>query len=203
MNNIEFFEENGYMIVDNVFSENEINIFKNETELYLENPNNLFLKAGKGGSIIDFIKFKEFNETIKIINNEIINNKLKDIFKGDDYRYCCHNDIGVNRNVGWHKDKLNNEYAKYEIIDIWSEYLGETHQIVKVLIYLQDHSNNEDGLKLVPKSHLIRKIDYSSYVQLYPKKGAVIIFDQRITHRGMENQIDLQRILISFGFWEK
>jgi len=200
MNNIKFFEENGYMIVDNVFTENEINKFIEETNLYLNNPNKLYLKVGKGGSIIDFIKFKEFDETVKIINNKTINNKLKEIFKGDNYRYCCHNDIGVNRLAGWHKDKLNDEYAVYETIDIWSEYLGETHQVVKVLIYLQDHSNNNDGLKVVPKSNLIREIDYSSYVQLHPKKGDIIIFDQRITHRGMENQIEQQRILISYGF---
>ena len=163
MNNIEFFEENGYMIVENVFSEDEINYFKSETNLYLNKPNKLFLKVGKGGSIIDFVKFKEFNETVKIINNKIINKKLEEIFKGDDYRFCCHNDIGVNRITLWHKDKLNDEYAVFETIDIWSEHLGETHQIVKVLIYLQDHSNNDDGLKVVPKSHLIRDLDYSSY----------------------------------------
>jgi hypothetical protein len=30
--------------------------------------------------------------------------------------------------------------------------------------------------------------------------GDVIIFDQRITHRGMEKQVSNPRILVSFGF---
>ena len=53
---------------------------------------------------------------------------------------------------------------------------------------------------IVPKSHLNPKIDPKGYIQLKPEIGDVVIFDQRITHRGMSKQVQYPRILISFGF---
>ena len=113
---------------------------------------------------------------------------------------CSHNDIGVNRIVGWHKDKLNGDVEKYQVHDIWGEHEGDKHEIVKVLTYLEDHSNDNDGLKLVPGSHMKREINGTGAILLHPKKGDVIIFDQRITHRGMERQCKDSRILVSMGF---
>jgi len=132
-------------------------------------------------------------------NNEKIHAVLKDIFNGN-YRFCSHNDIGINRLVGWHKDKLNCEVSKYETHDIWKEFNGVKHEIVKVLIYLEDHSNDNDGLKLVPKSHVIKQIKTENHIQLKPSIGDIIIFDQRITHRGMVKRVPHPRILVSFGF---
>ena len=136
----------------------------------------------------------------EIRNNTKLNDVLKQIFHND-YRFCAHNDIGINRSVGWHKDKLNGEYEKYETIDIWSESNGEKHEIVKVLIYLQDHSNNNDGLKLVPESHLKRTLETHNHIQLKPKVGDVVIFDQRITHRGMDKQNKRLPNISVFWFW--
>jgi hypothetical protein len=56
---------------------------------------------------------------------------------GDNYRFCSHNDIGINRIVGYHKDKLNGIYAKYEKHNIWKKAEnGSEFKIVKVLVYL-------------------------------------------------------------------
>ena len=101
-------------------------------------------------------------------------------------------------NIG--KDKLNGQVSKFETINIWEEHKGEKHEIVKVLIYLESHVNNNDGLKIVPKSHTNPKIDSEGWIQLTPEIGDVIIFDQRITHKGMSKQVKYPRILISFGF---
>lgn len=188
----------GFYLLKNVFTTDEINIFRGEVNNYIKN--NKVIKNAGGITIPDFIKYKEFNITKNIINNTKINDALKDIFNGDDYRFCSHNDIGINRIVGWHKDKLNGKHASYETVNIWSNHNGEKHEIVKVLIYLQDHSDNNDGLKIVPKSHLNPQIDSSNYIQLHPSVGDVLIFDQRITHRGMDKQSSNQRILVSFGF---
>ena len=102
-----------------------------------------------------------------IRNNKTINNVLHEIFNGNNYRFCSHNDIGINRIVGWHKDKLNRQYAKYETVDIWSKENGETYEIVKVLLYLEDHSINNDALKVIPGSHLSRKINTTKVLTIY------------------------------------
>lgn len=194
----EEFEKNGYIILKNIFSIKEINNYKNIILNYI-NKNKTFKSSG-GISIPDFIKIKEFQDISNIRNNKNINVYLNKIFKGNNYRFCKHNDIGINRIVGWHKDKLNGFYSKYEIHDIWKPFIDQKHEIVKVLIYLQDHSKNNDGLKIVPASHLKNDYNYKNFIQLKPEIGDVIIFDQRITHRGMEKQVRDPRILISFGF---
>ena len=158
------------------------------------------MKHVKGISIPDFIKRKNLSKTIELKDNKKIHNVLKEIFNRYNYRFCSHNDIGINRIAGWHKDKLNDAVSKYEIVNIWKEHKGEKHEIVKVLIYLESHGNNNDGLKLVPKSNTNLRIDCKGWIQLTPEIGDVIIFDQRITHRGMSKQVKYPRILVSFGF---
>ena len=64
------------------------------------------------------------------------------------------------------------------------------------MIYLQEGH----GLKIIPNSNQERNISIINPVLINHKLGDVIIFDQRITHRGMEKQTKNQRILISFGF---
>lgn len=188
----------GYIIIKNIFTREELARCGKEIGNYIKTKKTL--KNGGGITIPDFIKRKELRQTAELKNNKKIHDALKDIFKGDNYRFCSHNDIGINRVVGWHKDKLNGPVSKYETINIWSNHKGEKHEIVKVLIYLEDHGNNNDGLKIVPKSHLTAEINSQGYIQLNPEVGDVIIFDQRITHRGMSKQVKYPRILVSFGF---
>lgn len=191
--------QNGFVVLSNFFSKEQIVEFRDEVETYFKNKTNILKNSG-GYSIPDFVKLSEFAKIKDIINNEKLNEYLDEIFGSKPYRFTGHNDIGVNRIVGWHKDKLNGDYAKYQKHDIWKTFEGEQHEIVKVLIYLQDHSKNNDGLKLVPKSHLTPKINSKGHVQLRPNIGDVIVFDQRITHRGMDKQVPNRRILVSFGF---
>ena len=197
MDSKEFYDKNGYIILKNIFSEKQIDEYKQEILLYIKN--NKTIKNAGGITIPDFIKQSTLSKTALIKENTQINNKLQELL-GSNYRFCSHNDIGINRVVGWHKDKLNGEVSKYETVDIWSEYNGQKHEIVKVLIYLQDHSNNNDGLKIVLRSQKNKKIDTKGWIQLNPSLGDVIIFDQRITHRGMNKPVKNRRILISFGF---
>ena len=207
MNNIDIYHnmsikdkltKEGFIIINNVYTKEELCECSCEINNFIRK--NKTLKNSGGITIPDFIKNKELSQTSLLKDNVNIHNVLKEIYNGNNYRFCSHNDIGINRLVGWHKDKLNGEVSKYETVNIWSEHNGEKHEIIKVLIYLEDHSKNNDGLKVVPGSHLTSKINPEGYIQLNPKIGDVIIFDQRITHRGMEKQVPNPRILVSFGF---
>lgn len=191
-------QKEGYLILKNVFTEEELTECQKEINNYIKNRKTF--KHSGGISIPDFIKRKELSKSAKLKENEKIHKTLKEIFDSDDYRFCSHNDIGINRIAGWHKDKLNGAVSKYETVNIWKEYNGEKHEIVKVLTYLESHGNNNDGLKLVPGSHLNPKKETEGWIQLNPETGDVIIFDQRITHRGMSRQVPYPRILVSFGF---
>ena len=160
--------------------------------------NNKTIKNSGGITIPDFLSLG-FPKTASLKESPVLQHALQEIL-GDDYRFCGHNDIGVNRTVGWHKDKLNGPYAQYETVDIWTEHGGEKHEIVKVLIYLEDHSSGSDALKLVPRSHKTKTLNSRGWIQLNPQLGDVVIFDQRITHCGMLKQVPYSRILVSFGY---
>ena len=191
-------QKEGYLILKNVFTREELIECQEEINNYIKNNNTM--KNDGGISIPDFIKRKDLSKTAKLKENKKIHTTLTKIFNGDNYRFCSHNDIGVNRIVGWHKDKLNGAVSKYETVNIWKEHNGEKHEIVKVLTYLEGHGDNNEGLKLVPESQSNSKIDHKDWIQLNPEIGDVIIFDQRITHRGMSKQVKYPRILVSFGF---
>jgi ectoine hydroxylase-related dioxygenase (phytanoyl-CoA dioxygenase family) len=189
-------KEEGYTVLKNIFTRNDIEIYRTEIENYIKN--NKTIKNAGGITIPDFIKKENFKSINDIIFNAKIREALTEIFEGEDYRFCGHNDIGVDRVVGWHKDKLNNEYAKFETVNIWEKHEGEEHEIVKVLIYLQEHELNDDGLQIIPKSHKESRIVGKKHVKT--GSGDVVIFDQRITHRGMEANTIKGRMLVSFGF---
>ena len=138
-------------------------------------------------SIPNFVDIPDLGCVANLKENIVLQEVLAELFDGYDYRYCHHNDIGINKIVGWHKDKLNGIYSKYETVNIWGTVHNETHQICKELIYLQD-SNNALGPKLVPGSHTKRKIDIKHQKHINLELRVVLIFDKRITHRGMELQ---------------
>jgi hypothetical protein len=166
---------------------------------------NMFIMGSNSGSKPDFLKDNAFNELILLLKLNDIHHIMKEIFKTP-FHLCSHNDIGLNRIVNWHKDTLNNQYKIYQKTDIWKENInGDKHEIYKFLIYLQDHRNNKDGLTLIEESHLNPTININNSKLKYINStvGDVIIFDQRITHRGqfeINNNNNIDRILISLGF---
>lgn len=196
----QFYNKNGYYVFTNVLSHTEIDEYRDEIMKYLSQNKNTIMKNADGFAIPDYIKLHELEKTAGLKEHTKIHANLEILFHGLNYRFCSHNDIGINRVVGWHKDKLNGYVEKYQVHDIWGNVEDEKHEIVKVAIYLQDHGDNNDALQVVPGSHLKRELNHGGSIYLHPKKGDVVIFDQRITHRGMETQCADTRILISLGF---
>ena len=131
---------------------------------------------------------------------------LRQVFRKERFRFCSHNDIGINRIVGWHKDRLNNEYAHYQSLPLWGAQPEGGHLIVKVLIYLQDHSSDDDAISIVPGSYLTPKYNTDGARALRVRKGSVVIFEQRSTHRGrhplnaMLCTLREDRVLVSIGY---
>ena len=203
MCDLEKYNKEGYILCKNVYTEQELDEIAQEIRTYVKNNRNKVFGSAEGVSIPDFIGRHNLPITHKMKDNAKVHEALCVIFGGNNYRFCSHNDIGVNRVVPWHKDKLNGDVEIYQVHNIWKEHEGEKHEIVKVLTYLEDHSEDNDGLKVVPGSHLKAEINAAGAIQLRPKKGDVIIFDQRITHRGMERQCKDSRILVSVGFGKK
>lgn len=183
----------GYTILKGVYTAEEIRAAKEGVLAYsgplLDNANGRFLP--------NFIDRPELAAAAALKNSPAIIAALDVYYGGQPYHFCGHSDVAINRVVsGWHKDVLNGPYARYQRGDPWSP----DYKILKLGIYLQDHSGNNDALQVVPGSHLRRDIGTAGAIRLRPALGDAILFDQRITHRGMEHQVAGIRIMLSFGF---
>jgi hypothetical protein len=196
-------KEDGYIIVKNFYNINDINKMR---KIILHNAfikKNILFMGERAGSKPDFLNDRDYKGLIPLLRLNDIHRIMKEIFNTP-FHLCMHNDIGINRIVNWHKDTLNNQYKIYQRTNIWEDYNDEKHEIYKFLIYLQDHTNNIDGLTLIEKSHLIPNIIINDVNKKYINSsiGDIIIFDQRITHRGQlnNNNSNFDRILISIGF---
>ncbi len=191
-------QKDGFVILKSVFSPEQIQEWNTVIQSFLKSKKQFH---NHGGILIpDFVRWPALAQIASMKENETILSALKDIFDGDNFRYCNHNDIGINRITPWHKDKLNGPYSRFQVTPIWSAKDGEKHEIIKMLVYLQDHSKNKDGLWLVPGSHLSPEIHGRNAVYMATEPGDVILFDQRINHMGMDHQVPEWRALVSFGF---
>ena len=211
------FHEEGYTIAENVFPSEEIDAIRanvlrlrKSEGMHFQLPWFVPSMFDPGVTIPNFMQRPNFQFMHHLVTSPSLITALRGIYRDRPFRYCSHNDIGIDRIVGWHKDRLNNQYRHYQQLPLWENSNG-THMIVKTLIYLQDHTDDDDALLLVPGSYL-DPIDpnldaaHRGAIRLHPKKGDVVIFEQRATHRGREYMLQdmfrsrSPRILVSLGF---
>jgi len=121
---------------------------------------------------------------------------------GEEVFFIEHNDLHINRSVGWHKDRLNGKTRAFEKTNPWTSVNGETMKIFKVNIYLQDHKIKKNGLIVKEGSHLSSSMNAGSIIPIESEVGDLVLFDQRITHQA-RTATSNDRVLICFGFGVK
>lgn len=202
MNAAEELRTQGYTIVKGAYSLEHISAARNACLAYFNKERTLPNANGK--YLPDFIDILELAPVVALKASSPVKEAMDAYFGSTDaYRFCGHSDIGMNRVVsGWHKDILNGNYVSYQRgLDPWKPGPdGELYQILKLGIYLEDHSSDSGALQVVPGSHVRRDLETGGAIRLHPALGDAILFDQRITHRGMERQVPEPRIMISYGF---
>ena len=191
-------EENGFAILPDVLDKREVFKLRKLTRKYFMSGGGMEDCAGFHKP--DFLKEPSLKEMHYLANHPIIMGAFE-IITGEKVIFLGHNDMQMNRVAAWHKDRLNRQYAKYQTLDPW-EILpdGTRHKIYKVGIYLQDHRENNNALKVKLGSHITESMTFGKETYLHPKLGDICLFDQRITHRGQESQDHSSRILIALGF---
>jgi len=139
-----------------------------------------------GYSVPGFLELPEFVGAKWLPEDPRLHGLLKAAFNGTGYRFASHNDVGCDFVGVWHKDILRGNVRKYQECDVWSpDSVGEKHEIYKVMFYLQDHIHDEQAMKVIPGSHVLRRTPWEDgYVALHPRMGDTVIFDQRLSHAG-------------------
>ncbi|SMC42603.1 phytanoyl-CoA dioxygenase family protein [Moheibacter sediminis] len=164
MNQKEFFSENGFALIDNIYSEEEINSILHEIE-NADSQNDTFRKSSDLFAIRQILK--EIPEISPIIFNENLKNLIRE-FIG--------NDFFIVKSIYFDKPETSNWYVAYhqdltisvdkkvelENFNFWTKKQNQfavqppieiLKNIVTIRIHL-DETNEENGaLKVIPKSH--------------------------------------------------
>ena len=211
--NVSQLERDGYMVVDGVLPAATVDELRDRV-LAARTSGwwSLTCKPSHGVTMPDFVARPQLAFLRQLLEEPAVLSALASVFRGQRFRFCGHSDVGVDRLVPWHKDRLNGAYAKYQQLPIWrgteadaadlASPSGVGHKILKAAFYLQSHEADDAGLTVVPGSHLAPTIATAGACQLHPRKGAVVLFDQRITHRGVPAQSGPAkgRVLVTLGF---
>lgn len=195
----ESLQNNGFVVIPNVYTAQEIDRMRAVSLNYFQNGGGF--KNSGGHAKPDWIKEDSLNELLNIFDMKKIE-KIVSGYVGENVSFIGHNDLHLNRSVGWHKDQLNGEARKFQIHSPWEIIKDQVMKIYKVNFYLQDHSKNNDGLAVRVGSHKSPEMNQGIIKQIFSKSGDIVLFDQRITHRAKWSG-GYDRLLICVGFGVK
>jgi len=179
--------EHGYAHVQQLLNESDAQSLRRLAQDYCYGEKRRALPLSWGGYTVPaFLDLPEFAGARWLLDDARLHKVLGVMFKGAEYRFASHNDIGCDFVGVWHKDILRGPQRKYQVHDLWTpDEAGEQHEIYKVLLYLQDHEQDARAVKVVPGSHVLRDISLErGYAALHPRFGDAVIIDQRISHAG-------------------
>jgi len=181
----EGFARNGYTILPAVFTPDEIDRMR---LLFLQQFQTRGGFAGRLKTIRSAVVPDAFNRDPRIaefvLRPRILN--ALNVLIGQPVHYLHHSDIHLNWSGGWHRDSIDKpSYYDFVQTDIWDPKLWADYKVYKVAVYLQDHSNNTEGLNIVPGSHTRRSAERPTEEALRSNVGDAVIFDTRLVHRGV------------------
>jgi len=183
---IDCFENKGFIVVKDIFSEDEIKSMRRsykemknfcvENNLYntLEGSPDLFLLKG---DLCSFPYLKKFNY---LVFNEKIVNVVKKLI-GEEVIYFGESNCQSGPTPGgFHKDNRLNDRENRNGLDFIGDY-----PLVRVAIYLQDSDIYSGGLKIMPGSHKIPTSKFlTGGLNLSAKAGDLVIWKLTTSHSG-------------------
>lgn len=186
---VDAFRARGYAILEGILNSSEVDTMSKQVAYFFDSSDARFRRAG----IPHFMKWPALEHIFFRVNGHPLVRTALRLALGVGYRFCSHSYISIDKFAGgWHKDRLNGFYQAFEVLDPWETLQnGDKFAIVKLMIYLEDHSDvcDDSALTVIPGSHNISHIPVQKSRKrglrvLRPRKGDAVLIDQRITHRG-------------------
>ena len=118
--NVSQLERDGYMVVDGVLPAATVDELRDRV-LAARTSGwwSLTCKPSHGVTMPDFVARPQLAFLRQLLEEPAVLSALASVFRGQRFRFCGHSDVGVDRLVPWHKDRLNGAYAKYQQLPIW------------------------------------------------------------------------------------
>lgn len=193
------FSDVGYLVIKNVLNKNEVMSYRNTLDEYLMKNKSLKINGAKiipgwSGITPGLGILNELHKDKRILD------ELSKVFGPNKYRFLGHSDLHQNKDTNWHRDIKDLSRGGCDL-DIWDKNCF----ILKVCFLLQDHTDNDFGLWFQPGTHLSGKLK-SDPIHVYSDSTDMIIFDQRILHKGQcvepfyREVYKQNRYLLTFGY---
>ena len=186
-NNLDTFNKDGFLVIENCFSEKEIDNLRKKIKEISNNDRNIYL--------LPSICLNE-KEIYKTIFNKKLVQIYKEIIQDEVYLipelHVQINQFPKNKNQGWHFDgqsERNKEYLK-----------ATNRKFFRIGIYLQNNDTDYGGGIDVLKCNFFKKLPLKinrriekKIIEFYSlffsktvesKKGSVVFFDSRLPHKG-------------------
>ncbi len=163
-------DEQGWLLIKNVFTKEEINTFRDYAE--------------KDKSHIGDLLSANFLS--KIILDERIITICKESSGSDNLVYFGDSTLSYNTSLsGFHKDSKDRNKKDS------SEFKDKNYSLLRLGVYLQDHAKHSKGLCLRSGSHLDQSIEKGKIINVESEIGDVIIWKLTTTHSPNAERISL------------
>lgn len=215
----EQFEQQGFIVLNQVLTNAEIEQYKNALEIVGQNKKKTSWTIPDGVVAHEPFWSTIFNEKVLATVREIL---------GDDVKFMQHNDLHLGySSFAWHRDSINRTYS--EDLPDWQES-ESPYKIVRCGYYLQPEEN-DFHLGVVPGSHklsgLVSEETFLEYdkklsnfenvkaklggkdwlkeqaVWIKTKPGDCVIFDPRLIHTGGEFEAEKYSYFTAYGIENK
>ncbi len=186
--------ENGFLIINNVFRDEEIANLRNSVTNYMNKCDISFSSYGgktqpNAACVLPNLAWIFYHPKVLSI--------MRELLQTENIMFTSHCDVHSRTLSGWHKDDgmMVMEGGYFEK----PSYNLDDCQVYKIAIYLQDHYYNLGGLRVRSKSHRLSTLDQGEEVYLRTKAGDIVIFDVRLTHTGQTEVIPVPWLLKPIG----
>ncbi|MAF25928.1 hypothetical protein CL634_10185 [bacterium] len=194
-------EKDGYFIVKDFITEQEVKRFRELSDNYFKNYPTLLLDhfhGGRGGRAVpgwagitpELEELNMFHEDSRML-------AIAEELFGEGFVFAEHADLHQNKITGWHRDVQDYQHGS----GTWPNW-DKDFFVIKICLLLQDHMDNDYGLQMDVGSH--RGVAEGNCLYLHSRATDAIVFDQRIRHAGQDKQYKDEhgqdRYLITLGY---
>nr|WP_321234176.1 hypothetical protein [uncultured Psychroserpens sp.] len=155
-------DKNGYILIKNVFSPEEVDKMREMA----------IAEDGLQGDLLSSEKLAS------VMMDERVLNIFKECLNSDKLYYFADSNLSINRagKGGFHKDSTNRHKKDSK------EFTDIDYSLLRMGIYLQDHANSSRGLCLREGSHLHQSCGIGKIINVKSEIGDVVIWKLSTTH---------------------
>lgn len=161
MNKKRIIDENGWIIVRNVFTSEEIIFFR---EMALKSRDHK-------GDILSNVSLKQ------ILFDDRVLNIFKEVLGSESLFYFGDSSVSIDvKNNGFHKDSRDRLKSESR------EWNDTNYSLIRMGLYLQDHVKHSGGLCIRNKSHLTQSLSKGKIMNMKTSAGDIVLWKQTTTH---------------------